>query len=82
MFSSTIPNYLFGRPGALGTLVFGENSVLEMCSENKPTSADIQYKATALDLNRENLGWLQKAAEVLESDNVQLKSDIRSTISI
>ncbi|MEA9355906.1 S41 family peptidase [Bacteriovorax sp. PP10] len=82
MFSATVPNYLFGRPGALGTLVFGENSVLEMCSENKPTPADIQYKATALDLNRENLGWLQKAAEVLESNNVQLKSDIRSTISI
>jgi len=82
MFSSTVPNYLFGRPGAVGTLVFGENSVLEMCSENKPTPADIQYKPTMLDLNRENLGWLQKAAEVIESDNLRVQSDIKTTLSI
>lgn len=67
VFSSTVPNYLFGKPGDIGTLVFGEQSVSELCSENKPTVADIQYRSQMLDLTRDNLGWLQKAAQVLDS---------------
>lgn len=66
VFSSTLPNYVFGKPGAAGTMIFGENSVSELCSENKPTIADIQYNSKMLDLTKDNLGWLQKAAQVLE----------------
>ncbi len=68
VFSSTIPNYLFGVPGdSFERTVFEENSTSTMCSENKPTIADIQYSPTMVDLARNNLGWLQKAAQVLET---------------
>ncbi len=68
VFSSTVPNYLFGKPGSdVKTLVYGDTSVSELCSENKPTVADIQYNSKMLDLTRDNLGWLQKAAQVLDS---------------
>ena len=39
----------------------------DMCSENKPTIAEVQYSPTMVDVARNNLGWLQKAAQVLES---------------
>lgn len=68
VFSTTIPNYLFGVPGeSFDTTVFGDNSSSAMCSENKPTMADVQYSPTMIDVARNNLGWLQKAAQVLES---------------
>ncbi|NOT80095.1 MAG: hypothetical protein HOP07_13955 [Bacteriovoracaceae bacterium] len=68
VFSTTIPNYLFGVPGSsFDQTVFGESSVTEMCSENKPTIAEVQYSPTMVDVARNNLGWLQKAAQVLES---------------
>lgn len=68
VFSSTVPNYLFGKPGSeINTLVYGDTSVSELCTENKPTVADIQYRSKTLDLIKDNLGWLQKAAQVLDS---------------
>ena len=66
VFSSTIPNYLFGKPGNnINTIIYGDDSVSELCSENKPTMADIEYKSSMIDLKYDNLGWLQKAAEVI-----------------
>ncbi len=68
VLSSTIPNYLFGIPGdSVDTLIFGENSVEQLCSENKPTIADIQYNSKIVDLAKGNLGWLQKAAQVIDT---------------
>jgi C-terminal processing protease CtpA/Prc len=67
VFSSTIPNYLFGLPGKnFETTVFEEESVSTMCTENKPTIADVPYSPTMVDVARNNLGWLQKASQVLE----------------
>ena len=66
VFDTNIPNFLFGIPGAdINKSVFGENSVEELCTENVPTVADIQYSNTMLDVTRGNLGWLQKAAQVI-----------------
>ncbi len=68
VFSSTIPNFLFGKAGNdIKSLVFGDASVSELCTENKPTIADIKYSSTELDLTNDNLGWLKKAVEVLDS---------------
>lgn len=67
MFSSNIPNFLFGRPGASAAVnIFGPNSVSEMCSENKPTVADIPYSTQPVDVMRSNLGWLATGAQVLD----------------
>ncbi len=67
VFSSTVPNFLFGLPGDLNASIFGENSVDELCSENKATIADIPYSNMPIDIVKGNLGWLQKAVEVLET---------------
>jgi len=68
VFETQVPNYLFGIPGkSYETTVFDDNSADEMCSENRPTVADIQYAPTMLDVAKNNVGWLQKAAQVLES---------------
>lgn len=69
VFSANIPNFLFGRPGPgdIEQAVYGEDSVSELCSENEPTIADIMYTNTPLDIVRGNLGWLQKATQVLDS---------------
>lgn len=68
VFETQVPNYLFGIPGkSYETTIFDENSVEDMCSENRPTVADIQYAPTMLDVAKNNVGWLQKAAQVLES---------------
>jgi hypothetical protein len=68
VLETQVPNYLFGRPGTnIEQTVFGDNSVEEMCSENKPTVADIPYAPTMLDVARNSVGWLQKAASVIES---------------
>lgn len=70
VLSTQFPNYLFGRPGdSVDTTIFGEQSVEELCSENKPTVADIPYSSKIIDLARGNLGWLQKAAQVLDVMN-------------
>lgn len=68
VLTTNVPNFLFGRPGKdVEKSVYGENSVEELCSENIPAIADVQYSTTKLDLAKGNLGWLQKAAEVLDS---------------
>lgn len=83
VLTTNVPNFLFGRPGKdVEQSVYGENSVEELCSENIPAVADVKYSTTALDLTKGNLGWLQKAAEVLDSDKLELRSDIRSTLSL
>jgi hypothetical protein len=67
VFETQVPNYLFGVPGAdIKQTVFDDNSVESMCSENKPTFADVPYAPTMLDAARNNVGWLQKAAQVIE----------------
>jgi C-terminal processing protease CtpA/Prc len=67
VLSTQFPNYLFGRPGdSAETTIFGEQSVDELCSENKPTVADIPYASKIIDLAKNNLGWLQKSAQVLD----------------
>ena len=68
MFSSHIPNFLFGMPGSdVEKMIFEDGSVSKLCSENLPTVADIPYSTTMLDVARNNIGWLQKAAEVIET---------------
>lgn len=68
VFETQVPNYLFGIPGeSYETTVFDENSTETMCSENRPTIADVKYAPTMLDVAKNNIGWLQKAAQVLES---------------
>ncbi len=67
VLSTQVPNYLFGVPGAsFESTVFDENSTETMCSENRPTIADVQYSATMLDVTKNNIGWLQKAAQVID----------------
>lgn len=69
VLSTQVPNYLFGRPGdSFETTVFEEGSAESMCSENRPTMADVEYSPTMLDLAKNNLGWLQKAAQVIDEE--------------
>lgn len=66
VFSTQIPNFLFGVPGeSVETKIFDDNSVETMCSENRPTMADVQYSPTMLDVEKNSIGWLQKAEEVI-----------------
>jgi hypothetical protein len=68
VLETQVPNYLFGVPGtSIDQTVFDENSVEKMCSENRPIFADVTYSSTMLDLARNNLGWLQKASQVLDN---------------
>lgn len=68
MFTAQVPNNLFGRPGPTADInIFEADSVSKLCSENKPTIADIQYSPTAVDFGKNSVGWLQKATEVLET---------------
>ena len=70
VFSTTIPNLLFGLPGSktdTETLVFEKDSVERLDTENRPTFADVQYWTTNKDIQNKNIGWLEKAAEVLEA---------------
>ena len=67
VLSSHFPNFLFGLPGASADVnVFEEDSASKMCTENRPTVADVQYSTTLLDVARYNVGWLQKAAQVID----------------
>ncbi len=69
VLSSHIPNFLFGLPGESANVnVFGEDSVSKMCTENRPTVADVQYSTTMLDVAKNNLGWLQTAAQVIDNN--------------
>ena len=69
VFQTQIPNFVFGLPGEYySTKVFEDNSVDTMCSENRPTEADIYYAAKKLDVTNNNIGWLQIAAKSL-NDN-------------
>ncbi|MFA6236160.1 MAG: S41 family peptidase [Bacteriovorax sp.] len=68
VLETNVPNFLFGIPGeSAETTVFDENSAEKMCSENRPTFADIPYAASMLDVAKNNNGWLQKAAQVLDT---------------
>jgi C-terminal processing protease CtpA/Prc len=68
VFETQVPNYLFGVPGkSFETTVFDDNSAETMCSENRPTIADVQYAPTMLDVTKNNIGWLQKATQVIDS---------------
>ena len=70
ILSTQVPNYLFGIPGeSFEQVVFEKGSVSKMCSENRPTIADVLYAPTMVDVTRNSLGWLQKAAQVLEEEN-------------
>ena len=67
VLETQIPNYLFGVPGDdFMTTVFENGSEEKMCSENRPTIADVIYSPTMKDVARNNIGWLEKAAEVIE----------------
>jgi hypothetical protein len=66
-FSIEIPSFLFGSPGgAVGQRVF-PGKAEELCSENRPTVADVFYDTTLEDLKNGDQGWLNKAVEVLRS---------------
>lgn len=67
VFSSRVPNHLFGRPGDPSVRIFGENSVMDMDLENQPTVADITYSPMIKDLVKNNTGWLDKAIETIEN---------------
>jgi hypothetical protein len=67
VFESQIPNYLFGEAGDVDTRIFGEDSVFELNLENKPTIADVLYRPTFKDFGKNNLGWIEKALEVIEA---------------
>ncbi len=68
VISTQVPNFLFGRPGAdIDQPIYGADSVDELCSENQPTMADVNYSVTMTDITKNNLGWLLKAAQVLET---------------
>jgi hypothetical protein len=67
VLDTQIPNYLFGVPGDdFMTTVFAEGSEEKLCSENHPTVADVPYAPTMKDVVQNNIGWLEKAAEVIE----------------
>ncbi len=67
VFETQLPNYLFGLPGtSIDKTVFDADSVSKMCSENRPTIADVNYAPGMIDLARNNQGWLIKAAQVLD----------------
>lgn len=69
VFSTTIPNYIFGIPGGEpGQYIFGKDSAWTLCSENKPHQADVLYSTQMIDLTSNNKGWFEKATEVLEQN--------------
>lgn len=69
VLTTTFPNYIFGLPGgAPGTYVFEKDSAWKLCSENRPHIADIQYSTQLIDITSSNLGWFNKAVEVLEQN--------------
>ncbi|MGZ3693574.1 MAG: S41 family peptidase [Bdellovibrionota bacterium] len=64
VLQANIPNFLFGLPGAPGTLLFpGQAEALN--SENKPTQPDVLYEGTTDDLLHGSQGWINKAIEIL-----------------
>jgi hypothetical protein len=70
VFNTSIPNLLFGLPGSstdVETHVFEKDSVYRLDSENHPTIADIHYENSVRDILNNNIGWLDKAVEVLKS---------------
>lgn len=69
VFSTTFPNYIFGLPGgAPGTYIFEKDSAERLCSENRPHMADVQYTTQWIDITSNNVGWFNKAAEILEQN--------------
>jgi len=63
VISTQIPNFLFGFADENpATTIFEEDSVLRLCSENKPTYADLEYKTSMFDITNNSLGWLQASA--------------------
>ncbi len=69
VLDTQVPNYLFGIPGEnFMTNVFEEGSQERLCSENHPTMADVPYATSMKDVVKNNIGWLEKAAEVLDKE--------------
>ena len=67
LINTNIPNFLFGFPDKdVLKVVYEDNSVETLCSENAPTVADVKYDSTFLDLKSNNLGWLKIAAGGLD----------------
>ena len=68
VLQSHFPNFLFGLPGgAPDQYIFEDNSASRLCTENRPTVADVQYSTTILDVAKNNVGWLLKSAAFLDS---------------
>ena len=70
VLSTTFPNYIFGNPGgAPGVYIFEKESAERLCSENRPHVADILYTTQMEDVASNNIGWYNKAVEVLEQND-------------
>lgn len=74
IFKSSIPNFLFGAPGGPAGQKFFPGQAKALCTENRPTVADIRYETTLNDVKNGDLGWLQKAVEAIGSPK-KSKSD-------
>ncbi|MEI8347987.1 MAG: S41 family peptidase, partial [Pseudomonadota bacterium] len=67
ILKAAMPNYIFGIPGSIAEqYVFSKDSAFDLCTENRPHLADIPYNTSIIDIQDNNRGWLQKAAEVLD----------------
>ncbi len=67
IFTTSIPNFLFGAPGGPAGQKFFPGQAKALCTENRPTVADIRYETTLSDVKNGDLGWLQKAVEAIGS---------------
>jgi len=66
VFKSSVPNYLFGRPGGkVGERIF-PNRAAELNMENRPAQASVKYKTSVEDMKYGDSKWMDKAIEVLE----------------
>ncbi|MFW7381170.1 MAG: S41 family peptidase [Oligoflexus sp.] len=57
-----IPNYLIGRPGQAGKMLYpSPTAYIEFNKENQPIVADIPYRETQQDVLRAGTGWFEAA---------------------
>lgn len=67
IFSSQIPNHLFGRPGGeAGEYIF-RDKLEALTSENRPTMPDVAHAPTMDDLNSKGIAWLQEGINALNA---------------
>jgi hypothetical protein len=67
VLTMSVPNELFGYPGAIDQLTFeNEGDLLRMNSENRPVEPHVTYQATMLDYLKHGTGWLDSAVEILD----------------